>query len=397
MLGGFLVKRNKYPKEFKLQVVREAKEVGNKAAVARRYEIHANLVSKWMKEYEEESDVMLSGDVPSSVEMKQLEQENDQLKRLLGEKDLEIAILRDLLKKKNPHLLKAQEWIQYGYPKQQVLRILGISRSTYYYQERKEDFVKPVSEGRPAPGFSLTTDEQRISDEQIKEWVSELIAGDGFAYGYRKLTHALRREYQLVVNHKKVYRLCKELNLLRPQRRLRLRHPKRLARNRIINNSNQLWEDIKYGYIEGEYHFFFVLSVIDVYDRSIVAYHIGTSCTAKDAVRTVQRALWKRRQFEEDTKPVIRTDNGPPFVSHAFEEVCQEFGVEHERIPPRTPNMNAHIEAFHSILEEECFRRNVFDTYGEAYEMVSEFMLFYNERRIHASIGYRPPKEFYEL
>jgi putative transposase len=82
----------------------------------------------------------------------------------------------------------------------------------------------------------------------------------------------------------------------------------------------------QYGYIEGEDLFFFVLSVIDVYDRSIIAYHIGTSCTVKDAVRTMQRALWKRRRFEEETKPVIRTDNGPPFISHAFEEACQEFG-----------------------------------------------------------------------
>jgi len=31
---------------------------------------------------------------------------NNQLKKLLGEKDLEIAILRDLLKKANPYLLK---------------------------------------------------------------------------------------------------------------------------------------------------------------------------------------------------------------------------------------------------------------------------------------------------
>ncbi|MFX3628890.1 MAG: transposase, partial [Ectobacillus sp.] len=121
---------------------------------------------------------------------------------------------------------------------------------------------------------------------------------------------------------------------------------------------------------------------IDVYDRSIVAYHIGTSCTAKDAVHTVQHALWKRCQFEEEQKPVIRTDNGPQFVSHAFEEACQTFGIEHERIPPRTPNMNAHIEAFHSILEEECMRRHVFDSYREAYKAVSMFISVYNERRL---------------
>ncbi|MBO9131535.1 transposase [Bacillus sp. 165] len=98
------MKRKVYPKELKLQVVREAKETGNKAAVARRYEIHVNLVSKWMKQYEDDSTIEWSEGVTSPIEVKQLEQENDQLKKLLGEKDLEIAILRDLIKKKNPHL-----------------------------------------------------------------------------------------------------------------------------------------------------------------------------------------------------------------------------------------------------------------------------------------------------
>ncbi|MBJ8055328.1 transposase [Bacillus cereus] len=36
----------------------------------------------------------------------------------------------------------------------------------------------------------------------------------------------------------------------------------------------------------------------------------------------VQRALFKRKQFEKEHKPVIRTDNGPQFVSNAFEKVC---------------------------------------------------------------------------
>lgn len=48
---------------------------------------------------------MISVEGISPLETKKLSQENDHLKRLLGEKDLEIAILRDLVKKKNPHLL----------------------------------------------------------------------------------------------------------------------------------------------------------------------------------------------------------------------------------------------------------------------------------------------------
>jgi transposase len=97
--------RNKHSKEFKLQIIKEAMETGNKAAVARRYEIAANMLRRWMKEYEEGKFGGASLDGVTALESKVLAQENDQLKKLLGEKDLEISILRDLIKKKNPHLL----------------------------------------------------------------------------------------------------------------------------------------------------------------------------------------------------------------------------------------------------------------------------------------------------
>ncbi|MCL6632384.1 MAG: IS3 family transposase [Alicyclobacillus herbarius] len=134
-------------------------------------------------------------------------------------------------------------------------------------------------------------DGRKVSDEQIKEWIMESIAGDGYAYGYRKLTHMLRQDHALVVNEKKVYRLCKELDILRPQRKLRHTHPRKLAQNRTITAPNQLWEvDVKYGYITGEDRFFFVLSYIDVYDRQIVGYHIGLTCEARHAVETFRAA-----------------------------------------------------------------------------------------------------------
>ncbi|WP_404520719.1 MULTISPECIES: integrase core domain-containing protein [unclassified Paenibacillus] len=71
---------------------------------------------------------------------------------------------------------------------------------------------------------------------------------------------------------------------------------------------------------------------------------------------------------------MIRSDNGPQFISHGFVTACESFGVEHERIPPRTPNMNAHIESFHRLLQDECLVRYDFETYSEAYEAVTEFI-----------------------
>ncbi|MGG4537567.1 IS3 family transposase [Aneurinibacillus migulanus] len=284
-----------------------------------------------------------------------------------------------------------------GYPKRLVLRFARIPRSTYYYHKKQE--VEPVkNEGRQAPGYSVRQDGTKISDEQIKEWLMEALSGDGYAYGYRKLTVLLRRDHGLVINKKKVYRLCKELDILRPQRRKKATYPRKLARNRVITDSHQLFEtDIKYGYIAGEDCFFFIQSCMDVYDRSIVAYHIGLRCEAKDVVRTLQQALFKRQLFDKEDKPVLRSDNGPQFISHAFKEACESFGITHERIPPSTPNMNAHIESFHRILEEDCLSRYEFESYKQAYETVVEFMTFYNERRIHSSIKDLAPNEFYKL
>ncbi|WP_412734071.1 IS3 family transposase [Halalkalibacterium halodurans] len=55
------------------------------------------------------------------------------------------------------------------------------------------------------------------------------------------------------------------------------------------------------------------------------------------------------------------------------------------------------MESFHLILEEDCLSRFQFETYSEAYQEVSEFMRFYNDRRMHSSILDLAPSEFYEM
>lgn len=100
-------KPTKYSIEFKIQLVKEALEVKNSAMVARKYEIAPKLLQRWVREYQAgELGEGISLERVPSLEVSQLAKENDQLKKRLGEKDLENAILRDLVKKKTPHLLK---------------------------------------------------------------------------------------------------------------------------------------------------------------------------------------------------------------------------------------------------------------------------------------------------
>lgn len=99
------MQRKKYSQEFKKQVVKESLEVGNTAIVARKHDLSANMVSRWVREHKNQNNIGFSpvhatGSYNQSA--KALESENEQLKKLLGEKDLEIAILRDLVKKTTP-------------------------------------------------------------------------------------------------------------------------------------------------------------------------------------------------------------------------------------------------------------------------------------------------------
>ena len=154
--------------------------------------------------------------------------------------------------------------------------------------------------------------------------------------------------------------------------------------------------DIKYGYITETDSFFFQLSLIDVFDRTIIDYHLGLSCKSKDAVRILKNSLTKRGLIKGMVLPKIRTDNGPQFTSNLFEEAVEELGIIHERIPVKTPNMNAHIESFHSILESECYSQNEFESFMEAYSIITDYMKYYNQRRRHGSINFMAPNKFYE-
>lgn len=283
-----------------------------------------------------------------------------------------------------------------------ILPIVEVQSSTYYAwrkrQASNEQSPSTGKAGKPRPGYSVTNTGQKVSDEQIKEWLMELVSGEEGIYGYKKLTYCLKNEHDLVIGKNKVYWMCDELDILQPQRQVKVKYPRRLSNNLVITAPNQLWQmDIKYGYVAKADRFFYLLGIIDVFDRTLVGYHLGRSCKAEDACRVVQESLLARSCGKvgiSTITPIIRTDNGPQFVSYRFEEYCEREKLVHERIPPKTPNKNAFIESFHSVLERELLQGVEFQTFEEAFYVVKQYIDFYNQRRIHGSLKYLSPAKF---
>jgi len=100
--------RNRYSEEFKEQIVRECQQVGNIAVVARRHEISAKTAANWVRAAKARGSVS-PPPRDRDARLKELERrlrtvstENDKLKRLVAEKELELAILRELRTLPNP-------------------------------------------------------------------------------------------------------------------------------------------------------------------------------------------------------------------------------------------------------------------------------------------------------
>lgn len=279
--------------------------------------------------------------------------------------------------------------------------MVGLSRSSWYFQGKApEQDGRRQNEGRSIPGFTVNRDGTIVLDATISSLLGEYRKKPEYANGggYRKLTKMLRRDYGFYVNKKKIYRLCKEGGLLL-EPRSKCSRPKRMtARNRVITRPNQLWQcDIKYGYVDGERRFFFVLAFIDVFTRKVVGVHVGLRCQAGDLRNTLARAIVAEGITAEHGL-VIRSDNGPQMTANEVSRWLSrlEEKLSHEFIPVRTPNKNAHIESFFSILELEFLLITYFSNFSEAYEKTHAFIRFYNTKRIHGSIGDITPVEVME-
>jgi putative transposase len=286
-----------------------------------------------------------------------------------------------------------------------LLKFARIPKSSWYYaQKSKMPDQRAHNNGRPVPGFTLNRNGENISDTHIVEILNQYRNDVHFQNGggYTKLTHYLRREHGLYINRKKIYRLCKENQLLLPKRKKAKTSWKSISQNRIITAPNQLWEfDIKYGFVHGENRFFFVLAFIDVLSRKVMGKYVGSHCNAGDLRFTLNEAM-KRANIKDGQMLITRSDNGSQMTSNVFYKYLKELEKKlcHEFIPPATPNKNAHVESFFSILEIEFMQTRYFRTMAEAYTQTHAFIDFYNQRRIHKALKYRTPNEIivdYEL
>lgn len=276
-------------------------------------------------------------------------------------------------------------YIDKGYMKKDVCVNLQLNRGIVYYRNKDN---KP---GRK-PSTTTLFKNEIVDDSHILSSVKTLLSHEFLCYGYLKISKQLQIDGYLI-NKKKVYRLMKKHQLLKPQR-IRTTGKRNFIKFRkpIVEAPLTYFEmDIKYIYIPEERRNAYLLSIIDVFSRKVIGHIFKRSIKKIDVIN-----LWQslKADLSDFKKITIRNDNGSQFIANDVRGYFQYHGVNHEFTNIATPEDDGHIEAFHSILELEFLRRNDYYSFDEMKAAITRFMNCYNEVRLHGSLNYKTPQQF---
>jgi putative transposase len=192
-----------------------------------------------------------------------------------------------------------------------------------------------------------------------------------------------------MVNHKKVYRICREEHLLVPRRRRKRIRAVAHSERPALERANQSWamDFMQDGLADGRT--LRLLTVIDRYTREALALEVDTSIPGLRVRRVLDQLAAERGCPEE-----IRVDNGPEFLGRSVTAWCEEHHVLLWHIAPGKPNQNGHIESFNGRLRDECLNASWFLNLQDARRKIASWQRDYNQTRPHSALEYRTPLEF---
>jgi transposase InsO family protein len=288
----------------------------------------------------------------------------------------------------------AMEHYAKGRPMGLLLRLLGLPRSTYYH---KAGAGRP---GRPLSTHTLRLDGQAVADEVVVNEIMELLAMEFVDYGYRKVGEWLKWVKRYIVNHKKVLRLMRDNKVTLPRRS----GQQATARNRITEKVPQpsgpgqrIEVDIKFIRVHGKGRNAMVLNFVDLFHREWLPFHVGWKIRKEHFVAMLKTLFGELQPRTEGMRLTIRTDNGSQFIAAEVATWMQQLGIDHEFIHAATPEENAHVESFHSVMQRAMVRPTEFDSIEQLRETLERFRTFYNHVRLHSATCNRPPMVFLEL
>lgn len=217
--------------------------------------------------------------------------------------------------------------------------------------------------------------------------------------GYRQMTIKLNREKDLMVNHKRIFRLMKILNLksvCRRKRKIYVKSIPEITAENILNREfesdkfGEKWltdvTEMKYG-SEGKAY---LSAILDLGDKSIVSFVIGNSNNNELVFKTFDIA----HRSHSNVKPIFHSDRGFQYTSKVFKKKLDIAGITQSMSRVSRCIDNGPMEAFWGMIKSEMYYLRKFKTFEELKEAVVEYIDYYNNRRYQKRLKCMAPIEY---
>lgn len=256
--------------------------------------------------------------------------------------------------------------------KKSLAQKLGISRSSLYYKPKKPP-----------------------KDAALKKEI-ETVMRDHRAYGHRRVALALG------MNKKKINRVMRTFGLRPKIRRAKRPYKPDDTGKKELNKENiylrlcpirphVVWAgDFTYFWFCGR--FWYLATVIDVYTREIVGWHIANHHTTALIIKAFNDAV----QRTGKTPRWFHSDQGSEYVSGVYASLLIGYDVIPSQSRKSSPWQNGFQESFYANFKLELANINRFNDIGEVIEAIYQQISYYNTCRIHTALK-MPPIQFRQL
>ena len=161
-----------------------------------------------------------------------------------------------------------------------------------------------------------------------------------------------------------------------------------LLRNLKTEKANQVWAtDITY--IPMEKGFAYLVAIMDLYSRRVLAWRLSNSLDAGFCVDALEEALHKHGKPE-----IFNTDQGSQFTSEAFTGVLKENEIRISMDGRGAWRDNVFIERFWRSIKYEEVYLNAYESMQEAKTGIASWIKYYNSKRKHQSLKATPDEKY---